>query len=101
MSIYLLVPLVAIVLSQIIKFFVEYFQNNKFNFKRLFDGSGGMPSSHSTLVSSLTMTICLKEGFNSISFAICLIFSLVVLYDSMGVRYEAGKQEEAINKIYK
>ena len=68
---------------------------------RLFNGSGGMPSSHSTLVVSLVTLIGLNYGTKSTYFAISLILSLVVLYDAMGIRYETGKQAEVINKITK
>ena len=58
-----------------------------------------MPSTHSSFVSSLTTLVYLEYGITSIYFAICLIFSLVIIYDSMGVRYEAGKQAEVLNDI--
>ena len=60
-----------------------------------------MPSSHSSFVTSLTTIIGLNEGFDSVFFAISLIFSLVVMYDAMGVRYETGKQAEILNVLVK
>ena len=58
-----------------------------------------MPSTHSSFVSSLTTSVFFEVGLSSIIFAITLIFSLVIIYDSMGVRYEAGKQAEVLNDI--
>ena len=66
---------------------------------RLFNGSAGMPSSHSSFSFSLTVLILLIHGETSPLFAISLIFSFIVAYDSMGVRLESGKQAEAINTI--
>lgn len=98
---YIVVPFVTIIVCQIIKFFVEAFITKKFNLYRLINGAGGMPSSHSSFVTSLTTIIGLTKGFDSIYFAISLIFSLVVMYDAMGVRYETGKQAEILNVLVK
>ena len=48
-------------------------------------GSGGMPSSHTALVVGLTTAVGLKESLDSSLFALCLVFSLVVMYDATGV----------------
>ena len=98
---YIVVPFTTIITCQIIKFFVEAIITKKFNLYRLLNGAGGMPSSHSSFVTSLTTIIGLTKGFDSIYFAICLIFSLVVMYDAMGVRYETGKQAEILNVLVK
>jgi len=96
---YIIIPFLGILFSQIIKFILESIKNKKICIDRLFNGSGGMPSTHSCFVSSLTTIIYLEYGISSIYFAISLIFSLVIIYDSMGVRYEAGKQAEVLNDI--
>lgn len=96
---YILIPIIAVVVAQIIKTIIETVEFKKFNIERLLNGSGGMPSSHSTLVVSLVTLIGLNFGLNSVYFAISFILSLVVLYDAMGIRYETGKQAEVINKI--
>lgn len=96
---FIIIPFLGIVFSQVIKFILESIKCKKLCFDRLISGSGGMPSTHSTFVSSLTTLIYLEFGGSSIYFAISLIFSLVIIYDSMGVRYEAGKQAEILNDI--
>ena len=58
-----------------------------------------MPSSHSALVMSLTTVAGLVEGFDSIAFAACLVFSMIVMYDAAGVRRAAGKQARVLNQI--
>ena len=58
-----------------------------------------MPSVHSSLVSSLTTLIYLNYNISSVMFSITLIFSLIVIYDSMGIRYESGNQARVINKV--
>lgn len=98
---YIIVPFTTIVICQILKFFIEAIITKKFNIYRLINGAGGMPSSHSSFVTSLTTIIGLTEGFDSSHFAISLIISLVVMYDAMGVRYETGKQAEILNVLVK
>ena len=56
-----------------------------------------MPSSHSALVVGLTTAVGLKDSLDSSIFALCLVFSLVVMYDATGVRLQAGRQAEVLN----
>ena len=96
---FIIIPFISLIVSQIIKFIIESIKHRKSCFKRLFAGSGGMPSTHSSFVSSLATSVYFEVGATSILFAITLVFSLVIIYDSMGVRYEAGKQAEVLNDI--
>ncbi len=97
---YLLVPLITLLICQTLKFIVESVINKKIVWGRLFNGSGGMPSSHTSFSMSLTMMIGLNLGFNNPLFAAALVFTLIVAYDAMGLRMESGRQAEAINKIF-
>ena len=83
---------------QIIKFITDFIINKKVNFKRLL-GAGGMPSSHSAVVTSLAVCIGKQYGFDSGIFALSLIMALVVMYDAAGIRRAAGKQARILNKI--
>lgn len=96
---YIICPFTALVICQIIKFLTETITTKKINILRLFNGSGGMPSSHTTFSVSLTMFIGYELGFDTPIFAIALIFTCITSYDALGVRYESGKQAEAINEI--
>ena len=96
---FLIVPFVALILCQIIKFSLESVKYKKLRFDRLLNGSGGMPSTHTTFSISLTTLIGLDYHVSSPLFAIALVFSMIVCYDAMGVRYESGKQAEAINDL--
>ncbi len=96
---YILIPLVCVCLSQVLKCIIESIRTKRFDLERLLDGAGGMPSSHSALVSSLTTLVGTNLGVSSPLFAVCLVFAFVVTYDAMGVRYETGKQAEIINQL--
>lgn len=84
--------------AQIIKFVIELFQNKKFDIAKLIS-SGGMPSSHSSAVCALTTAVGIQEGIPSTLFAISFVLSLIVMYDAMGVRREAGKHSQILNKL--
>jgi hypothetical protein len=83
---------------QTFKVLWELATTKKFNFKRII-GAGGMPSSHTAIVVSITTMVGRSQGINSVIFAVSLIFSLVVMYDACGVRRQAGKQARILNDI--
>ncbi|HZW82695.1 MAG TPA: divergent PAP2 family protein [Candidatus Deferrimicrobium sp.] len=84
--------------AQILKVLFALFIRKKLDWN-LLTSSGGMPSSHSALVSALTISIGHNYGFDSAMFALAAVFSLIVMYDAAGVRRAAGKQAEALNQI--
>jgi len=63
--------------------------------------TGGMPSSHSAMVCSLTTSTGISEGISSNLFVFCLVFTMVVLRDAVGVRRAAGLQAKALNTLGK
>ncbi len=85
-------------LSQIIKFVINLIKFKEFNFERL-TGAGGWPSAHSSMVCSACVAVGRVESINSTAFAIVCIFSLITMYDAMGVRRAAGQHAKEINKI--
>lgn len=95
---FLYIPLIVWASIQAFKVLSELVVTKKFNFKRLM-GAGGMPSSHSAVVTSLAALIGREYGFGSGIFALSCIFALVVMYDAAGVRRAAGKQASLLNKI--
>ena len=64
-----------------------------------FMGPGGMPSSHSTIVTSLATCVGIHDGFDSSAFVMCCALALVVMYDASGIRRAAGQQARMINMI--
>lgn len=95
---YIIIPVVTAIISQCIKSLIEFIKYKKFSLERFIFGMGGMPSTHSTLVSSVSTIIYLNYGMSSF-FSVTLIFSLIVIYDSIGIRYESGKHAKIINEI--
>jgi acid phosphatase family membrane protein YuiD len=85
-------------LAQSIKVMLGYFKERRVDLRRLVE-PGGMPSSHSSAASTLTVVIGLASGFDSPLFAIVLFFSLVVMYEATGLRRAAGRQAKMLNKL--
>ena len=84
--------------AQVLKTLIDFALNKSFNAERLV-GSGGMPSSHSAIVTGLATLIGKYEGVDTPIFALALIVAFVVMYDACGVRRAAGKQAALLNKI--
>lgn len=84
--------------AQILKTVIHAFFSKKFVAERLV-GSGGMPSSHSATVCSLSTASCILYGPGSFEFAISLILAIIVMYDAMGVRRETGIQAKLLNDM--
>ena len=95
----LVAALLAWLIAQLLKGILYLIQNRKMNWDR-FWGSGGMPSSHAALVTSLVMSIVIEDGgISSTSVAIALVFAFVVISDATVVRYATGEQGKVLNKI--
>ena len=92
------VPFLLWFLIQTFKVVSDLVVNKKLNVKRII-GAGGMPSSHSAVVCSLSMLVGREYGFDSGIFAIALVMSFIVMYDAAGVRRASGKQARILNKI--
>ena len=84
--------------AQVIKIILDLIRTKSLDW-RLITSSGGMPSSHSSFVTSLATSIGITQGFDSPMFAITFVLCMVVMYDAAGVRRAAGKQAAAINDI--
>ncbi|MGF1603652.1 MAG: divergent PAP2 family protein [Thermosynechococcaceae cyanobacterium] len=94
----LLVSFAASLTAQLLKLIIEFAINRKINFRVLLE-TGGMPSSHSALVTALATAVGLASGWDSVEFAIATIFAIIVMYDAAGVRQAAGKQARILNQI--
>jgi uncharacterized protein len=94
----LIVPLCTWAIAQILKTIVAMLQGKGFDLSYLVS-SGGMPSAHSAMVSSLAAAVAISEGFGSAFFAVSVVLAVVVMYDAAGVRQSVGKQSVVINRI--
>jgi uncharacterized protein len=101
------IALSSIGIAQALKIPIHYIKENEWK-PDLFFATGGMPSSHSAGVSSLSTYVALNRGLPTIDFALSVVFGLIVMYDAQGIRRQAGELtlkvndlDELIEKIHK
>lgn len=84
--------------AQALKFIFLLIKDKRVDFTR-FVGSGGMPSSHTSLCTAMAVSVGRLEGWNSVVFAVACVFTAVVMYDAAGVRRAAGEQAKVLNEL--
>ena len=94
----LIAALTAWLLAQVFKLPVEYLRRDGWDWSILLR-AGGMPSSHSALVTAGAHGVGLAMGFDSGLFAVAVVFAMIVIYDATGIRRQAGRHAEIINTI--
>ena len=92
--------LLSCLLAQFFKIVFNFFSTGEIRFGIMFE-TGGMPSSHSALITGATSGIGFQLGFDSPIFALAIAVSLIVMYDASGVRKSAGIQAKEINNLSK
>jgi uncharacterized protein len=90
-------PIIAAIVTQVIKLIIDAIKG-RFSWHDL-NSYGGMPSSHSAIVTALTVSIGYYEGWHSAAFAISLILALIVIRDAIGFRFILGKHAKELNQI--
>jgi len=96
----IIIPIIVVFATQILKLSIDGIKGN-FNLKNIFLVYGGMPSAHAALVTSLTTMVALVTGFKSVTFAIALIFSFIIIRDAFTIRKYLGDQGKIVNELAK
>jgi acid phosphatase family membrane protein YuiD len=94
---YLLTPFVAWLVAGSLKFAINSLRAGKLAFGLI--GYGGLPSNHSTIVSSMAALIAFKEGIQHPAFGVAIALAFIVLLDANSLRRQIGKQAQAINQL--
>jgi acid phosphatase family membrane protein YuiD len=92
------ISIIAFVSAQLLKVIITLVQHRKFDVSRVL-GSGGMPSSHSATVCALTVSVGRVSGTHTAQFAISAVLAIIVMYDALNVRREAGQHAKILNYI--
>ncbi len=98
---YLIVPISTLIICQLLKFIIESIKEKRVVVERLFNGSGGIPSSHTALSTSLAVMFIMHEGVTSPYAAIMIVVTMIVAYDGMNVRMETGRHAKMLNDYVK
>ncbi len=94
----LMVALAAWLLAQALKVIIYVTHERRLNLRYL-ASSGGMPSSHSALVTALATATALTAGVGSPLFAVAVVFAAIVMYDAAGVRQSVSAQARILNRM--
>lgn len=95
----LICALTAMATAQIIKVPLEYLRTRRWRWGWLLT-TGGMPSSHSSLMVGAANSIGLYFGYDTPMFALAVAVAMIVTYDAAGVRRQAGMHAERINVLF-
>jgi acid phosphatase family membrane protein YuiD len=85
-------------IAQVFKVLIDLLKTRRLNLIKILD-TGGMPSSHTSLVTTLTIGVGSESGINSAIFSVALIFSLYFIFEATGLRQEVGKQARVLNEM--
>ncbi|MEG2420241.1 MAG: divergent PAP2 family protein [Oscillospiraceae bacterium] len=96
MNLVLILSIVSWATAQTLKLIVILIQKHKLDF-RVLTGSGGMPSSHSSVVCACAAATGYMAGWDSVPFAVATVMAFVVMYDAANVRKAAGEQAKILN----
>ena len=92
----ILIPFIAILSAEVVKACIDLFIHRK---SIRFLHAGGMPSGHSAFVSALCVVAANREGIGSIAFMISAVLAIIVMYDAIHLRGEAGKHARVLNQL--
>lgn len=84
--------------AQVLKVIIYYIRNRRLDFHYLIS-SGGMPSSHSSVVCTCATAVGCIQGWSSVTFAVTVVLAFIVMYDAANVRKAAGEQAKILNYI--
>ena len=94
----LVIPFLVLIITQVFKTIYFLIKNKKLDLFTLLT-TGGLPSSHSSLVSSLATVVLKVNGAGSAEFAIAVILAIIVMYDASGIRKAAGEHAKILNEM--
>ena len=94
----LVIPFLVLIITQVFKTIYFSIKNKKLDLFTMLT-TGGLPSSHSSLVSSLATVVLKVNGAGSAEFAIAVILAIIVMYDASGIRKAAGEHAKILNEM--
>ncbi|MBM7038062.1 divergent PAP2 family protein [Vibrio ulleungensis] len=96
---YLITPFFAWLVAGCVKFAINSIRAKRLAFDLI--GYGGMPSNHSSIVSSAAAIIAFNEGFQEPALVVAIALAFIVILDASSLRQQVGKHAQAINVLNK
>lgn len=99
-SIYLLAPLFGWLAAHAVKYVLQLIKSGgKAKSLGIFMRAGGMPSSHTAVMTALATVICVRQGVGSAVFGLCVTVAAIIMYDAVNVRRSVGEQADVLKKV--
>ena len=96
---YLVTPFIAWLVAGCAKFAINTFRAKRLAFDLI--GYGGLPSNHSSIVSSAAAIVAFNEGLQEPALVVALALAFIVILDASSLRQQIGKHAKAINILNK
>ena len=94
---YVTAPVIAYVCAGSLKFAINSMRVRNLAFSQI--GLGGMPSTHTTIVSSVLALVGFREGIASPSFGIALALTMIVIVDALDLRRKVGRHATVLRRL--
>ena len=93
---FILLPFVAWVVSGSLKFLVNEI---RYGAGRKLIGYGGLPSTHTTIISSAVFALGFSRGFETPEFSAGLAVMLLFIMDAHNLRRKIGEHAKVLNRL--
>jgi acid phosphatase family membrane protein YuiD len=97
MTIYVIAPFFAWFVAGLTKFSINSIKAHRLAFDLI--GYGGLPSTHSSIVSCAVVLLWIREGAESPALLVALTLAFIVILDASSLRRHVGEHAEQINKL--
>ena len=97
---YILLPFAAWIVSGSLKFLVNFSKHGLLSAKKLI-GYGGLPSTHTTIISSVVFLNGFSEGFFTPQFSLGLGVMMLFIMDAHNMRRKIGDHAKVLNQLQK
>ncbi len=94
---YVITPFFAWLVAGCAKFAINTIRAKRLAFDLI--GYGGMPSNHSSIVSSAAAIIAFNQGLQEPALVVALALAFIVILDASSLRQQVGKHATAINTL--
>jgi acid phosphatase family membrane protein YuiD len=94
---YFLAPIVGWFVSGTIKYIINYFRYGGKAKEHI--GTGGFPSTHTTVITSPTVLIVLNKGITNPIFGLAIAVMIIIILNATGLRREVGEHAKILNEV--
>ncbi len=94
---YAITPFVAWLIAGVVKFLINSIKAKRLAFDLI--GYGGLPSNHSSIVTSIAALIAIREGIANPAFGIAVTLGFIVMLDANSLRKQVGRHAQVINRL--